>query len=506
MSYGVEIGYLTEMGSLNYPFINEVVPTQLRELFSDMVVTFDRTSIPSDLPHYLALTTDSWLSTSLVEWLGISSEEEQYDIVVDSVTINSGVLSFVLKYAGSLGTTGILLQTSGAGSSQSHFDWGTNPTWRVYNFQHTSGVRAKCVIDVSKLTDYTGTALGLKLTSRCVEVRPERVKQITAIDTDTDTPHSFTTDDINFTAGLNMVLNIDDSGIAEIDITTPNPIRTDHSIVMNCIPGKGQGRYKPDCTGNIFVRVINGVSVGKDGAFNLDARDCYWLEKLITFAGSPPGTNPRKGTTLPGRLVWHNDCEACVTCDDFYRAYQKLTQIHDRAKLLYNRAMSALKYYDYYRNLTETLKTFLNDTEATFTVVKENANMFTVKVTLSAGKRNIDAFDASLLLPSGFNATVKKGSGWRRLGSQTKIRPIDNDKSPVVDNHIDYPATVPATIYFGTNSVSFWQWSFYLQPASPSVGTITTQSIQFSMTMSAHEAGAGTINLGTHTRTTAITY
>jgi hypothetical protein len=508
MSYGTEIGYLTEMGSLDYPFVNVAPPQELREFFSDMVVTVDRDRLPSDVLDYLALVEEEWLDLALSEWLSTEIVGELFHgVILDSLSMTAGSLSFVLKYKSADNSTTLLLDTAAGSTTTASYTWGSNPTWKVYSYADlTTGVRVKVVVNTAKQITYSASNLDLTISARCLEIRPARVDQITAYDTDTSTPYTFGVEDIKLAGGTNMVLDLDDSGVPEIEINAVTDTKVESQVVFNCIPGKGAGKFKPDCADEQFIRVINGVSADKFGAFNFDARECYWLEKLITFVGSPPATNPRKGTTALGTLKFNNDCTACVTCDDFFRAYQKLTQIHDRADLLHGRVMSALKFYDYYRNLASVLKEYINETDSTFTVVKENANLFTIKVTLTTGKRALDMFDASLLTPSGFNIVPKKGSGWRKFGSKQKPRPVPDNESPVSDNHISYPVTVPATPIFGANTVSYWQWSFYLVPVTITPETVVTQSVQFSMTMSAHEFGGSTINLGTFVRTSAITY
>jgi hypothetical protein len=306
-----------------------------------------------------------------------------------------------------------------------------------------------------------------------------------------------------------MELTVNPSDISPLSFTTTTDVESKHVVGFDCIPGKGLGKYQPDCTDDLVVRVINSQTADEHGNFRLDPRDCYWAESLLSFGGTPPGNNPRQGTPTPGILNFHNNCKACVTCDDFYREYVKLSQIRDRAGLLYNRLKAALKLYDYYRSLAEEIKIILNNTSSTFSVNKENANLFTFKFTLSAGKNDIDMFDASLLPPAGFNLIPKKGSGWSKIGGKTKPRPMDITTSPAIDGHISYPLLSQPVVYFPKETVSYWQWSGYLKPVSQSANTITTQSVSFSALMTAHISGqpAGTIvNLGTDVHTTSVTY
>jgi hypothetical protein len=135
-------------------------------------------------------------------------------------------------------------------------------------------------------------------------------------------------------AGTNMLLNpltAQQAGITE-------SARRKSVAEVSAIAGAGEGYYV-SCDPNTSpgIRTINKVPPNKLGSLMLEGLDCLWVETLMSSIVSQVGVYPNTdylGVLQTGLLALHNNCGACCDCPDYKEAYEAISRLWERAKVV----------------------------------------------------------------------------------------------------------------------------------------------------------------------------
>ena len=190
--------------------------------------------------------------------------------------------------------------------------------YTVIRFFDTSA--NKHILLTLEITEPFAIAFEGRVVVRCTEPQPARVRSVTVFDQN-DVEHRLV-GDVIIAAGNNMLLNVGDRGSASRDVLP---------VTVNAVPGAGLGLQENDCTGDGYLRTLNGVGPDDFGRMLLDARDCYRTWRPI---------DPLTSLVIPSTIQLANCCETCCECDDYgdvYQAMQRLYNIgRDAGKMLAN--------------------------------------------------------------------------------------------------------------------------------------------------------------------------
>lgn len=123
---------------------------------------------------------------------------------------------------------------------------------------------------------------------------------------------------IRIKAGHNIKLTVE-----EADSTALRPQTT---IVVDCVPGAGAGRYDPGCKESPMFKTINGIRADSSGNINVDAGDCHRVERPIVDYTDGDDTL----SVLNHTIQVFNDCQACCSCENFINSYEAIRNIRDK--------------------------------------------------------------------------------------------------------------------------------------------------------------------------------
>jgi hypothetical protein len=230
------------------------------------------------------------------------------------------------------------------------------------------------------------------------------------------------------------------------------------------------------------LRSINGVGPDIKGNVNLEATDCYRIERQVNFMGVPPNQNPRKGTIQPGILKLISNCTSCSDCDQYSKLYRLLRKTFLRMANVETRTKIAVNQYTHYLRLLAVLKTYIDTTEVGFRIIQNQDNIFTLHLQLKCGGHAFDRVSLQLTYPVGYTISYVGYSGWEKIPNR-KIRQADDLFSPTIG------ANWQVNTVFPKYGVAWWYWTVKLVPVTDPGGdaTPTTNDVQFSATVTARE-------------------
>lgn len=158
---------------------------------------------------------------------------------------------------------------------------------------------------------------------------------------------------IRFDAGPNMELNrVAQSVPISLGLEEDSPVRTREPIVFEVVPGKGNP--VSDCPEEeLVIRTIHGAGADDFGNFNLAGNDCLWLERPLDGGGFVP-VHPNtdyEANVVPNTLKIHDNCKPCCDCSDYGAAYQALSDMWEKAKLVAAKIAQLKAKYEELRQL-----------------------------------------------------------------------------------------------------------------------------------------------------------
>jgi len=246
--------------------------------------------------------------------------------------------------------------------------------------------------------------------------------------------------DIELIAGNNIVLSV--------ALNTEDPLRPSNTIVIDCIPGAGAGKFKQDCEddASAVIRTVNGVAPTNKGEFTFSPKSsgCHWIYNT-------PATH---------ELKFHNNCTACLVCDDVATAYCNLRGVWKSGVAIRERLCDGLEVYRDYVNLVDRFKAQLGQPKATVVLERTDDEAYDVIFRLQVGSQssvvNVDV-DFTYTFPSGSGselATFRSYSGRRKL---PKFAPTQ--LAPSFDGtNIGYIAGVDGD-EIEANRYAAWYWN-----------------------------------------------
>ena len=194
-------------------------------------------------------------------------------------------------------------------------------------------------------------------------------------------------------AGFNVQLSLSTPQVVSLmNLATEAPVRPQTAIVVNAVPGKGQGLY-PNCTSlTPPLTKINQIGPSLSGNFALTGVDCTWAEMLLNPIVNPP-VNPNtdyKGSILPATYELHSQCKSCCSCDDYYGAYGQLRGVYLRAAAA---AISLEKLREQYNALCVEINAFKAEVETGLGIKLEVDSRPDYHVTVMATAYNNSAYN-----------------------------------------------------------------------------------------------------------------
>lgn len=424
-----ETGFLAETSSLNYPLVGPGVPAALRKFLADSYISYE----PSLLPNGLANAT----------------------LTLNSISLSGGHLALTVKLSN--GTT---LYTAASAAPVS--SWGS---WVIYQWIAT-GITLRLTAKAGA-ADFTAAgpyALGIS----SVHVRARKLKRILVKQAYTvnnvgevlSGPADFAlTGDVPMICGYNLDSTAGQD--PQTDVSNPDAppaVRPSSLLTLNCTPDGGQGRF-PTCLDStlntVVLRNINGVTGDVNGNLNLELTDCYRSEREVEFVGTPPATNPRRGTTTPGHLWLIGDCGACSKCQQYADLYKLLRKLYLRAAGIQASTIVAANNYENYRTLSNVLQTNLSEPSGLFRVIQNAANVYTLHVTLDTGLHAFNQIHVVVTPPPQWTPTYIPFNSWEKLPN---MRDHQNEALMAATQGTGF--TVHRT--FPKQSRSWWHWSMSL--------------------------------------------
>lgn len=126
---------------------------------------------------------------------------------------------------------------------------------------------------------------------------------------------------------VNMTVAAAPTGGGVLGILGGQAVRAPRTIVLDAVPGGGIGTY-PTCTSlTPPIRKINKQGPDANGNFQLEGRDCTWVERRVLGAGPPVHQNTNYLAVMQAALLQlHENCKVCCACDDYKEAYLAITR------------------------------------------------------------------------------------------------------------------------------------------------------------------------------------
>lgn len=121
-------------------------------------------------------------------------------------------------------------------------------------------------------------------------------------------------------------------------------IRPATVISLSATPASGAGRFDPGCDGEPILRRINNITADASGNVQLDADNCYRLERPV-FAILDAALDTSALAIIDHTLQVFNDCGPCCTCDNFVNTYEGVRKMRDRYANLSARATAVRDLY-----------------------------------------------------------------------------------------------------------------------------------------------------------------
>ncbi len=123
---------------------------------------------------------------------------------------------------------------------------------------------------------------------------------------------------------------------------TSRPNRRSSSVTLHTDPGAGLGKVvvcpEEDAEGSRVLRRIGTAVADKNGNVQLESdTGCYRVTRDYA---------PDHSTVLAARLTLSNHCEACCSCDDYVREYNKLVRVSERLQALRDSLLAAVEVYE----------------------------------------------------------------------------------------------------------------------------------------------------------------
>jgi hypothetical protein len=126
-------------------------------------------------------------------------------------------------------------------------------------------------------------------------------------------------------------------------------VRKPKTIAIDATPGAGAGRFI-DCDIELPspIRRINRTQPNGRGNFQLEGRDCVWVERRVLSTGAADKPNTDYAAIMVAALLQlHQDCKACCDCADYGSAYEAITDTWNRALAVSARIETLrLKYHE----------------------------------------------------------------------------------------------------------------------------------------------------------------
>lgn len=182
--------------------------------------------------------------------------------------------------------------------------------WQVVKFSYAT----KILMLLMPVTSFPfSMSTPVQFCGRVRENDPNIVQSISVTDGVTGTPYTLQGDIVLY-GGYNVELEAEDS-----------------TITLSAVAGAGLGKVPGDCSRDLLVRTINGVSPDDKGRFIIAGKDCY-------RTGLNPASSTLATVTMSeNRLVIHNDCSQCCACEDYDNVYKALKRVHEKGKYTGNR-------------------------------------------------------------------------------------------------------------------------------------------------------------------------
>jgi hypothetical protein len=315
--------------------------------------------------------------------------------------------------------------------------------WTVYEW-YNDHQALKVVAHTDRLAAIPSASnLDLFLGARNVEVPPERLTSIIV-------DNIRLSGDIQLRSGFN---------IQTVGTPSDGTIRRTSSILLDVVPGAGEGYYLTDCDeATNYVATINGIGADKFGNLQFNTDNCYTLlpnpgDSSIDFSGM---------------------CSACLKCTDVQAGYTRLSTLHARAANVRERLCQAIVVYDDYVRLLKQLADALNNFRVRVQILKTGGNVFSLQTAVQVGRypdvNGVPADISSLVINIAFSDIGASGtlvgySGLKKLPTEawTAFEPTAIDARNV-------------QIFYAGDKLkanTYAEWSVALGLANSSGSTVT---------------------------------
>lgn len=387
-------------------------------------------------------SADADLNNILVDLYFVSDLEVDNDYVHSASTYISRIISNGTNITRVLignGTQDIFDTTDAAAATPVTFG-----DYTVYEWvNETLSATLKLVVHTENMTtkgafDFTDDA---ELAIRNVEIRP---KKLTAIGVN-DGGLQKITGDVQIKSGYNI----------QTDVAPLAGPRHGNRIVIDAVPGAGEGKFNPNCTEEsaLVLRSINGIRPANNGQFLINPKSCYWWSR-----------------PSPYTITLYSDCQTCFDCADVESAYTSLSTLYSRAQGIRNRICNAILVYQDYVNAAGQFIREINKTKATFSQEQTDDDIAIFAFRLQTGKRRHSTTDALMSISDvaasitfddvGVSATYLAYSGRRKLPGLAPVTfAPDNGTTLTYTNN-------PSLGSLGPSTYAYWYWAVMFDHSS----------------------------------------